>query len=64
MVAAGGYHYAEAAWHRAVRYPLARRCPWRFGQLQHSYWEAGKREGFLMPGKGVGLLPLRRGTSS
>jgi len=59
-----GYHYAEAAWHRAVQYPLAQRCPWRLWQLQRSCWEVGRREGFLMLGKGVGLLLLQRGTSS
>jgi len=33
----GEYCYAEAAWRRAVQYPSAQRCPWRFWQPQHSY---------------------------
>jgi len=51
----GEYRYAEATWHRAVQYPLAQKCPWRFWQPQRSCWEAGKWVKHLMLGKGVGL---------
>jgi len=61
----GEYRYTEAAWHRAVQYPSARKCPWMFWRLLHSCYEAGKWVKPLMLGKEVDLrLCQQQGSSS